>query len=237
MDPIDLVDIPNPKLVDQNREAKPLHWFMPVLMVTGTKSTNLAFRSDNLYLSAFTNGAGEWFSFQPDNRGDYVVPGSTVLGFRSNYRSLLGDEKNIRRQGWEYLVDLDVGPDAIEHAAEVVSDFNPLTTPVPTIKRAIATLIVAFMEAQRFPCIRDFINGLWVDQRESKLRAREAQLVVNWKDISCALRMWDMSADKTKWDSKEANILKQEPPVGISMTTPKQALDAIWPIVIGKCKN
>ena len=176
-DPLDLVDIPNPKLVDQNRKAKPPRWFIPLLMGRGTKSTNLAFRSDNLYLSAFTNGAGDWFSFAPDLPGDYVVPGSTVLGFRSSYRFLLGNEEETR-QGWEYLVDLVLGPEAVLDAADVVSDFNPLTTPVHLIKRAIATLVVAFMEAQRFPFIRQIVSGYWAWL--AGMKARSARVEPSW---------------------------------------------------------
>ena len=208
-------------------------------MGRGTRSTNLAFRSDNLYLSAFTNGAGEWFSFQPDQENDYVVPGSTILGFRSKYASLLGDEEETgrRRQGWEYLVNLQVGPEAVRDAADVVSDFNPLTTPVRKIKKAIATLIVAFMEAQRFPFIRQIVSGYWASGNEGPLGARGAQLVVNWNDISCALRLWDASADKSEWNSSEANRLKKEPPVGLGITTPKEALDEIWAVLIGECSH
>nr|XP_034577050.1 uncharacterized protein LOC117840644 isoform X2 [Setaria viridis]XP_034577061.1 uncharacterized protein LOC117840654 isoform X2 [Setaria viridis]TKV93297.1 hypothetical protein SEVIR_9G216901v2 [Setaria viridis]TKV93312.1 hypothetical protein SEVIR_9G217901v2 [Setaria viridis] len=58
-DPIDLAEYENPKLTVQDLKNKPLHWFIPLLMGEGTASTNLAFRSDNLYLSGFTNQKGK----------------------------------------------------------------------------------------------------------------------------------------------------------------------------------
>ena len=75
-------------------------------------------------------------------------------------------------------MDLVVGPEAVLDAADVVSDFNPLTTPVHLIKRAIATLIVAFMEAQRFPFIRQIVSGYWAWL--AGMKARSARVEPSW---------------------------------------------------------
>ncbi|KAK8444870.1 hypothetical protein SEVIR_9G218255v4 [Setaria viridis] len=234
-DPIDLAEYENPKLTVQDLKNKPLHWFIPLLMGEGTASTNLAFRSDNLYLSGFTNQKGEWFSFQVDEDHEYVIPGSTVLGFKSNYASLVGGGPGTGHEPWEFLVDLDISRAEILSAIAVLSEYDPSTTPDHVIKLALARLTVAFMEAQRFPFIRQRMYELWENGGPGTLGWRGAKLVVHWSDISCALRIWDTRADKARWDSREAEGLKKEPPVGLGIATPEQALAEIWPILISQC--
>ncbi|KAF8684401.1 hypothetical protein HU200_044294 [Digitaria exilis] len=236
-DPKDLEGYPDhPKLVEQQLEKKPPHWFIPILMGRGNKYTSLSFRSDNLYLSAFTNAKGELFSFKLENPLEFVVPGSRVLNFKSNYGDLVADGRAEGEQSWQYLADLRIDYDAVQDSVDVVSEYDPQTTPDRRIKRAVATLIVVFMESQRFPCIRQAVRDAWMSGGgKVKLGQRGAQLVVNWKRISCAVRIWDSMEDKGKWDSTEAKKLKQEPPAGLRIATPEEALCTIWPIVMGRC--
>nr|CAB3493787.1 unnamed protein product [Digitaria exilis] len=193
-DPKDLEGYPDhPKLVEQQLEKKPPHWFIPILM-------------------------------------------GRVLNFKSNYGDLVADGRAEGEQSWQYLADLRIDYDAVQDSVDVVSEYDPQTTPDRRIKRAVATLIVVFMESQRFPCIRQAVRDAWMSGGgKVKLGQRGAQLVVNWKRISCAVRIWDSMEDKGKWDSTEAKKLKQEPPAGLRIATPEEALCTIWPIVMGRC--
>lgn len=69
----------HPVLQEQRLSQKP-----PLV----SQRTELALRCDNLYLSGFSNAAGQWFRFK---KGGYRIPGSIQLNFKSNYASLMGN--------------------------------------------------------------------------------------------------------------------------------------------------
>ncbi|CAN6175245.1 unnamed protein product [Urochloa humidicola] len=230
----ELEDYPdNPVLKNQFLSRKPANWLLPLLLGRGTARTNLAFRSDNLYLSAFTNGLGERFSFKTEH-GEYVIPGSTVLNFKNNYRDLVAGGVGTEEQAWQYLIGLEIGRDAVLTAIDTANEYNPQTTPDAVIQRALATLIVVFMEAQRFPYIRQQVVDAW--NNGGRLNALGAQMVVNWRRISCALRIWDWEMKEGRgnvWDSEEAEEIKV-----LNINTPKDARDAIGPVLhSGKCSK
>ncbi|CAL5086797.1 unnamed protein product [Urochloa decumbens] len=226
----DLEEYPdNPVLKKQFLKSKPAHWFLPLLLGRSTTKTNLAFRSDNLYLSGFTNGEGSWFSFETD--GEYVIPESTVLGFRGNYRDLVAGGVGTEEQAWIHLIGLEIGRDAVLDAIAVVNGYNPNTTPDADIKRALATLIVVFMEAQRFPYIRQQVHDAWENEQGGRLNALGAEMVVHWKRTSCALLIWATKQDKGDWNSKEARKLMEDPPEGLHIFTPEQARATIGPVL------
>lgn len=219
----------NPILKRQQLWKAPEFWSVPLLLGRGTKRTGFSFRSDNLYMSAFVNGAGEWFRFQvPD--GEYEIEEATPLDFFSNYDSLLEDfakKPGSGNQAWEKLEGLDLGQEDVLDSIDVMDPYNKKTTSAPVIKLALVRIIVVFIESQRFPHIKQLVYEAWKNGHGT-LDRKGAELVANWKRTSCAIRIWDASNDKARWDSKEAIQLKKS---GLCITTPESAKAEVWPIL------
>nr|CAB3498794.1 unnamed protein product [Digitaria exilis] len=220
----------HPVLQDQNLFEKPMYWFMVLYGRLVSQRTELALRCDNLYLNGFSNAAGEWFSFKD---AEYVIPGSTQLNFKANYASLMGngDEEDDAPRGgeaWKKLIGLELGLRYILDAIEVLADCHRKETPESVLKLAIVRIVVVFIEAQRFPHIRELVRQAWSNPNGGKLDEFGAHLIVNWKDISCALLIWDGSADKNSWHKiSEAKKMKRK----LGITTAEEALAAVWPIL------
>lgn len=219
----------NPILKKQQLWEAPEFWFVPLLLGRGTKRTGFSFRSDNLYMSAFVNGAGEWFRYLvPD--GEYVIEEATPLDFKGNYDSLLDDfpeKPESGNQAWEKLEGLDLTREAVLNSIDVMDPYNKMTTRARDIKLALVRMIVVFIESQRFPHIRQLVYEAWKNDHGT-LDKMGAELVVNWKRTSCAIMIWDASRDKARWDSREAIQLKE---TGLCITTPESAKANVWPIL------
>ncbi|TVU45846.1 hypothetical protein EJB05_05350, partial [Eragrostis curvula] len=99
------------------------------LSCSGDEQTVLAFRLDTLDMIGFTNKTGHWHSFEGS---EHLIPGSTGLGFRNDYGSLIG--------GHMELTKVSVERSSILGAAGILSIHDPNTAVEEEIKLALAKL-------------------------------------------------------------------------------------------------
>lgn len=216
----------HPYLYKQRLSARPKELLFQKLHGIGLEWTNLAIRPDNLYVLGFANGAGTWFRFKTEpNR--YEIPGSIPLSFGSSYAELLGGV--VWPGAWWKLIDLDLSRDAILEAIKVLYTYDPQTTSDDELKKAVTTLVVFVCESTRFPYVQQLIHLAFDQGDGSMMDYRGAKLVVNWKDISCAILIWNM--DESTWDSDEAINLGQMMPAGLGITNIQEALAEVYPIL------
>lgn len=228
----------HPILFDQPQSfrAAPPYWLFETLHGIGMFRTTLAIRADNLYLTGFTNGRGQYFSFKADQYNSYIIPGSIELSFTAHYADLVGDGEG--GAAWMKLVDLDLSRPAVQDAIKVVCSYHQdrkSAEQIKELKKALATLVVFVCESARFPYIRQRVESAFntdLDDPETEenryLGHRGAQLVVQWKRISCAILIWKK---ENSWNSQEAKELAVERPEGPGIATVEEALASVWPIL------
>jgi hypothetical protein len=109
----------------------------------------LAIRQDNLYITGFTDGDGNWFIFR--NRPRWLIPVATVFRLADDYTELVYRYRSLHqvRLGKQTTVD----------AIKRVATFVPRDpADVGCVSRALAIMAVTFAEASRFYPIDDLIQ-------------------------------------------------------------------------------
>ncbi|KAL6844129.1 hypothetical protein ACP4OV_025802 [Aristida adscensionis] len=99
----------HPVLGEQKLTSVPDLWLTIALKdEPGNDGVKLAIRSDNLYLSGFTNRYGDQFAFLGERR---KMPGSSQLSFTGSYNDLFGKEL-----GYTGLSQIEINKKkAVEH--------------------------------------------------------------------------------------------------------------------------
>lgn len=175
---------------------------------------------DNLYLSGFANATGHWHSFSDESHITDAIP----LPFTSSYTDIMGKA--------EFLVQLELGQRALEVAMQVVLNYYPGSVDDLVIKRAVATVIVMTSEAARFRSIRDAILAGW--ETGVHLTDDQANLIVSWTTVSCALIMNEQQGGK--WDMEEADTLRNKCHIYSAQQAAKNVNLLIYPSP-GRCSS
>lgn len=109
----------------------------------------LAIRQDNLYITGFTDGDGNWFIFR--NRPRWLIPVATVFRLADDYTELV--------DGYRSLHQVRLGKQTTVDAIKRVATFVPRDpADVGCVSRALAIMAVTFAEASRFYPIDDLIQ-------------------------------------------------------------------------------
>lgn len=191
-----------PVMVEQTGNNPPPRWVL--LRLTGStniEDTTLAVRNDNIYLTAFNNSEGTWFSFE---RYLNIVPRSTLLPkpLTENYGGLLH-----AYGGRDGLKSFDMGMSAALESVRNLSTYKLSNDPDTNAKLglSLARLCVIIAESARFNTVYSMV------QRDVRLTDKETWLVIAWGKTSMALLKWDKGE---KWKSgdemKKAGILTPE---------------------------
>ncbi|CAO1946583.1 unnamed protein product [Urochloa humidicola] len=132
----------HPVLAEQQLRDAPPTWFN--LTVVGRNDDMVCFfmRSDNLYISGFTNKNGQLISFKPDG-GQYRMPGSSVLKFGSGYPDLLG-----RNMGYLGLLDVKINKELALTHLNTLANFQVTSRTEELVKVPAAFFVLIIAEAR-----------------------------------------------------------------------------------------
>jgi hypothetical protein len=169
-----------PVLGKQDGEAR---CFNVVLRGANGQAATVRIRSDNVYLVGFKTQGGTWYAFKWDER--YVPDNPTSLGFESDYGSLTGGHKNLGK--------VVLGKKSMQEAMATLATYTS-STAEKEIKVALTRLVVMLCEATRFEPITAAVKAAWEDG--GKLPQVGVDLVVVWRETSCALLVWNRDQKK-----------------------------------------
>ncbi|CAO2167033.1 unnamed protein product [Urochloa humidicola] len=192
----------HPVLAEQQLRDAPPTWFN--LTVVGRNDDMVCFfmRSDNLYISGFTNKNGQLISFKPDG-GQYRMPGSSVLKFGSGYPDLLG-----RNMGYLGLLDVKINKELALTHLNTLANFQDTSRTEELVKVPAAFFVLIIAEAERFAPLRDAVFRRWEEDTPRSIddtlpyplpnppyppyqKNYLINLVVSWRTFSCAILSWD----------------------------------------------
>uniref|UniRef100_A0A0E0GRS8 rRNA N-glycosylase n=1 Tax=Oryza nivara TaxID=4536 RepID=A0A0E0GRS8_ORYNI len=182
-------------LSEQTPNRAPVDWKMGHLIGRGDDNAMLSIRADNLYVTGFANRTGHWHVYP--KFADQIPEPKTLLTFGDDYHSLLGDGSS------QNLPKINLGLHATLNAIETLSNYQP-SSDNTAIKIALTTLIVTLPEAVRFRPIRYRLLDGWFTG--TRLTSHLAKEVVSWRDMSCAVLIFDKYG--RWWASAEAGILQ-----------------------------
>uniref|UniRef100_A0A0E0E866 rRNA N-glycosylase n=1 Tax=Oryza meridionalis TaxID=40149 RepID=A0A0E0E866_9ORYZ len=167
------------------------------VFLKGHGASTLAIRADNVYLVGFKTQGALWYVFK--NRKN-LIPGATALKFDDHYHSLTG-------RSYEDLQGVVVGKKSAQEALSILANYKQDgSIPVQEIKRALTVFVLMVCEAGRLVPIRTDVIAAWDQQDGGKVGKVAVDLTVKWKDISCALLIWDKTH---KWGTiSEAKKIK-----------------------------
>ncbi|EEC75922.1 hypothetical protein OsI_13012 [Oryza sativa Indica Group] len=203
-------------LSEQTPNRAPVDWKMGHLIGRGDDNAMLSIRADNLYVTGFANRTGHWHVYP--KFADQIPEPKTLLTFGDDYHSLLGDGSS------QNLPKINLGLHATLNAIETLSNYQP-SSDNTAIKIALTTLIVTLPEAVRFRPIRYRLLDGWFTG--TRLTSHLAKEVVSWRDMSCAVLIFDKYG--RWWASAEAGILQGKFQIRSKFDT-LQYLDVVlWP--------
>lgn len=203
-------------LSEQTANRAPVDWKMGHLIGRGDDNAMLSIRADNLYVTGFANRTGHWHVYP--KFADQIPEPKTLLTFGDDYHSLLGDGSS------QNLPKINLGLHATLNAIETLSNYQP-SSDNTAIKIALTTLIVTLPEAVRFRPIRYRLLDGWFTG--TRLTSHLAKEVVSWRDMSCAVLIFDKYG--RWWASAEAGILQGKFQIRSKFDT-LQYLDVVlWP--------
>ncbi|KAM0900387.1 hypothetical protein ACQ4PT_020651 [Festuca glaucescens] len=155
--------------------------------------TSVGMQTHDLSLPGFTNGRGDWHAF-PGH--EHLFATSTPLPFGDSYEELIGGLVN--------LPDVPLGRDAMQHAARVMSAYDPATTADhQPLKRALASLKVMLSEAQRLQPIHETVSSGW--ESGARVKAEHLPYIEHWDTMSYEI----IRANRTgKWDGPFTKMLE-----------------------------
>ncbi|KAM0908677.1 hypothetical protein ACQ4PT_015302 [Festuca glaucescens] len=165
-----------------------LHGHAPV-----DDKTSVGVQTHDLSLTGFTNGRGDWHAFPGQ---EHLFATSTPLPFGDSYEELIGGLAN--------LPDVPLGREAMQHAAQVMSAYDPATTTDhQPLKRALASLKVMISEAQRLQPIHETVDSGW--ESGARVNPEHLPYIEHWDTMSYEI----IRADRTgKWDGPFTKMLE-----------------------------
>ncbi|TVU33924.1 hypothetical protein EJB05_15740, partial [Eragrostis curvula] len=175
-------------LAERRKEfyGQPPRWIM-VHVRFGEAATTLAIAQDDLCLFGFNNSAGNWYHIE----GYEGLPGSTSLPITQNYADLLGRMENPEN-AHKFLSRVPLGNQSAIEAVRTLAGYDPATTPVADLRKAMVNFVVVISEAMRFRAIRERISGQrW--KQEAHITEEEASYVIYWAALSRLLITWNRS--------------------------------------------
>lgn len=209
----------SPVLGQQFLDREPATWLKVNLVGDGDNHAALLIRSDNLYVSGFSNKRGRLFAFQGQ---EHTIRGSTPLTFAGGYEDL------FPHVGHAGLADLRISmQEAVDHLA-ILANFAGGAD--ENLKIPLAFFILLISEAERFVEIREAVFERWADNDDPQtIGYMIIRQVVHWRRISCALLSWDLHGrTRRAW---RGNQEARQIAYFFGITSPKDALSRINPIL------
>ncbi|KAM0923862.1 hypothetical protein ACQ4PT_005267 [Festuca glaucescens] len=160
------------------------------------KSSTLTLRTDTIYFVGFKIEGGSSYAFKGDER---FVTGSRSLGFQGDYSALVGGHAN--------LGGVVIGQKAAQEALDILAGYSR-ATPEAEIKKALTRFVVMICEATRFAPIRAAVKGAW--EQGGTFPKVGVELVVLWRDTSCAILVWNRNKGEGWSEIKEVKEKKLE---------------------------
>jgi hypothetical protein len=192
-------------------------WFK-IRVTEGTDvRVDFLIRSDNLYLSGFTN-KHDTFAFKVE--WEYRMQASRSLSFGSSYPQLFGDD------GFRGLGKLPISKTvAINHLNTLANYRGGQDS---NLKVPLAFFVLVICEAERFHPLRSEVTAHWDQTTATTIsNARLIKLVVNWRDFSCALLDWSRYGQTQAAWTRAARRIQ---PFGVA--TAQHALAIVYPILL-----
>lgn len=206
-----------PRLPQQLLGQPPPSWIVLELIGRGDQRTEIALRSDNLYMVGFKNNAGDWYEFRPGT-GARVITNSIELNFGGGYTDLLGKggRKNLGNYDLSKATLLDAIGTLYNNPSPYISETD--------LKAAIATIIVMVIEASRINPIRNRIFNSW--PMGTRLDNTISKYTVTWAKMSFYILCM---SNGRPWTNSGANELAT-----MGINTIDSALDnvniVLWPV-------
>ncbi|KAG8099103.1 hypothetical protein GUJ93_ZPchr0013g36418 [Zizania palustris] len=196
---------------------RPFKWLILELLGTNGNKIMLAIRRDNLYVTSFTDRTGLWYIF--NNRPRSLIPMATVTRFGDNYHSLIGGDSNLN---W-----VRVSKQTIIEAIEHVAIYDPRRS--TDVARALAIIVVMFVEASRFQPFQDLVQNSW---ESGAYVGTLSKLVTRWKIVSCALMVAvQKGVTATSWGRyKEVKDMRANTHIDTFDDAVHTIKVAIWPL-------
>ncbi|CAO2042710.1 unnamed protein product [Urochloa humidicola] len=164
------------------------------LKVNGRDEAALAVQPHDLSLVAFRNQSSHWHAF-PGYGHVLVASKSTLLPFGNTYRDLIGGLAN--------LPSLPLGRALAAWAASVLS--SSAAADVEALKRALATMKVTDIEAQRLRPVREAVAEGW-ESGDGRVAPEHLPYVEHWDTICYEL----IRARRTgEWGGPFAELLRE----------------------------
>ncbi|KAM3372118.1 hypothetical protein ACQJBY_019153 [Aegilops geniculata] len=187
-------------------DKQPPRWMLIELVKDVVSLSGLYFRSDNSYLSAFSNKKGTIYELVVDD-SMRMIPNSHVFGFGHDYPSLMNFEKPATLPSGAYqqrLMNILLNKESFLHGMEVLSNYDHTVLEDPTLTDAQKQLIMKeVLEALAWnavvlaevACILELfvsVNQNWNELRSS-LTGVLFQLMMHWNKLSEKVRNKDDS--------------------------------------------
>lgn len=185
------------KLGKQKVGRVPNTWIHAVLKcgAKGALSATLAIRADNIYITGFKANDGSWFAFKGRT---HLLPGANELSFTDDYAGLTGK----RGQPYMEMVHVPVGRTATLQAASTLANYKVGgAIKEDEVRKALATMVLSFSEAERFKVIKQNVTALW--ESGGTVSKAGIDLLVHWTDVSCALIRWNKEKAAAKKKKKQ----------------------------------
>ncbi|KAM0843600.1 hypothetical protein ACQ4PT_057622 [Festuca glaucescens] len=191
-----------PRLGEQKVGRVPDTWIHAVLKcgAKGALSATLAIRADNIYMTGFKANDGSWFAFK--GRA-HLLPGANELSFTDDYAGLTG----VKRKPFKEMVHVPVGRTATLQAASTLANYKVGgAIKEDEVRKALATMVLSFSEAERFSVIKQNVTALW--KSGGTVSEAGIDLLVHWADVSCALIRWNKEKATKKKKAKWSDVPK-----------------------------